>query len=113
MTEINDWESSFQTEITRAEDARSRGNEGMARVCARRAVGIVLGEYLRRRNIPAGITSAYDRLRQVEKIPDFPVDIFPLVRHFLVRISTNYTLPIDADLVMEARQIRARLIIDD
>ena len=110
MTESHGWESLYQAEITRAENARSRGNEGMARVCARRAVGIILGEYFRRRNISARTTSAYDRMRQVERIPNFPVDILPLVKHFLVRISTNYTLPIDADLVMEAKEIRSRLI---
>ncbi len=110
MTELNDWESLYQAEITRAEDARSKGNEGMARVCARRAVGIILGEYFRQRNISARSTSAYDRMRLVVKIPDFPVDILPLVKHFLVRVSTDYTLPIDVDLVMQAKQIRSRLI---
>jgi len=110
MTGTESWEILFQAEINQAEDARTKGNEGMARVCARRAVGIVLGEYFRRENIAPAKTSAYDRMRQVEKLPDFPGDVLSLVRHFLVRINPDYSLPIEADLIDEAKQIRETLL---
>jgi len=106
MTLENEWESLFQAEIRQAENARTEGNEGMARVCARRAVGIVLGEYFRRNHIPLENPSAYDRLRFLEKVPNVPDDVLALVQHFLVRVTPDYALPVDADLIAEAQQIR-------
>jgi len=38
-------QAQIDAEFKHAEQARSRGNEGQARVCARRAVGIAAREY--------------------------------------------------------------------
>ena len=46
MNQYDDCKIKYDQEINRAEKARQDGNEGMARVCARRAAGIVVGEYL-------------------------------------------------------------------
>ena len=43
----NNWEARFQSELHQAEMARALGNEGKARVCARRAAGIA-GHFLER-----------------------------------------------------------------
>jgi hypothetical protein len=43
-----------------AVEVRARGNEGQARVCARRAAGAVLREYFQRRGLPVRSPSAYD-----------------------------------------------------
>jgi hypothetical protein len=110
MTEERAWNILFQAEINRAENARSVGNEGMARVCARRAVGIVLGEYFQRNKIPLDNLSAYSRLRYNEKIPGISNDLLIKIQHFLVRVSPDYTLPVDADLIVEAQQIRRILL---
>jgi hypothetical protein len=105
-----DWESLFLAEISHAEVARSQGLEGMARVCARRAVGIVLGEYFRRNQIPVDSPSAYDRLRFLQNMPNMPDDLLTRVQHFLVRVTPDYRLPIEADLIAEAQQIRRMLL---
>jgi hypothetical protein len=110
MTEENIWETHFQAEINQAEYARSEGNEGMARVCARRAVGIVLGEYFRRNQIPLNSPSVYDRLRMIEKIPGISADLLIKIEYFLVRVNPDYTLPVEADLIVEAQQIRRILL---
>ena len=39
-----DWKVEVETEFERAKAARARGNEGQARVCARRAAGIASEE---------------------------------------------------------------------
>jgi len=46
---MNDWKDKLEIEFERAETARSSGNEGQARVCARRAAGIAIREYYARR----------------------------------------------------------------
>jgi hypothetical protein len=110
MTEGQAWEILYQTEINHAENARSEGNEGMARVCARRAVGIIIREYFRRNQIPIKNPSAYDRLRLIEKMPDISEDLLTLIQHFLVRVSLDYRLPLEVDLIAEAHQIRKVLL---
>ena len=40
------WQLNIEAEFEKAEQARRRGNEGQARVCARRAAGIAIREYL-------------------------------------------------------------------
>ena len=49
-----DWQAEIQAELEKAQQARARGNEGQARVCARRAAGIAAREYfaLARRPTP-------------------------------------------------------------
>ena len=110
MTEEQAWEIHFQAEIDQAEKSRSEGNEGMARVCARRAVGIVLGEYFRRNQIPMDSPSAYDRLRFMEKLPGISGDLLTKIQYFLVRVSPDYSLPVEADLIAEAQQIKRILL---
>ena len=39
-----DWQIKIKAEFDKAEQARARGNEGQARVCARRAAGIAARE---------------------------------------------------------------------
>jgi hypothetical protein len=112
MIEGPAWEIFFQAEITQAKNARSKGNEGMARVCARRAVGIVLGEYFRRNRIPLDSPSAYDRLRYIEKMPNISGELMTKFQHFLVRVDFNQRLPVDIDLIAEAQQIR-RILLEE
>jgi hypothetical protein len=110
MTEGQAWEILYKTEISHAENARSQGKEGMARVCARRAVGIIIGEYFRRNQIPINNPSAYNRLRLIEKMPGISDDLLTLIQHFLVRVSLDYRLPLEVDLIAEAQQIRKVLL---
>ena len=62
-----DWQTQIEAEFERAEQARARGNEGQARVCARRAAGIAVREYLTRSGIRPPSTSAYDLLNLVKE----------------------------------------------
>jgi len=110
MNDQPEWESVFQTEIEMAKLARAAGNEGKARVCARRAVGALVGEYFRRQQIPVHTPSAYDRLRYLCNSTELPVETLRLAQHFLARVSPDYTLPIQADLIDEAEQLRRRLL---
>jgi hypothetical protein len=110
MTARSTWETHFQAEIDQAEKARSEGNEGRARVCARRGVGIVLGEYFRRHQIPFEGTSAYERIRFFENMPEASSELLEMLLHFLVRVNPDYTLPVKANLIAEAQQIKRILL---
>jgi hypothetical protein len=105
-----DWQSEIQAEFDRAAKARQRNNEGQARVCARRAAGIAVREYLSRRGIRPPSTSAYDLLNLVREDPLLPSDLKRLAEHLTVRVTEEFRLPVDVDLVVEAREFCDRLL---
>lgn len=102
----------FQAEIARAELARAEGNEGMARVCARRAAGLVAGAYLRKHDLPSPGSSAYDHLRALTVLDNLDNSILQAAEHLLLRINQDHQLPVDADLIAEAHLLRDRLFED-
>jgi hypothetical protein len=105
-----DWESLFEQEIHQAEVARSVGNEGMARVCARRAAGIAIGEYLRRKGLSGLDPGAYDRLRYLSNLPEISPQARLVANHLLTRVTPEHSLPIDVDLIAETRWLKASLL---
>lgn len=110
MSNVKTWVDRFHLEINRAEAARGRQNEGMARVCARRAAGIVIGEYLIRHNLPDPGASAYDRLRLLAQLASVSEETRMTAGHFLTRIDVDHNLPVDADLVAEAKWLASSLL---
>ena len=110
MNEEKDWETQFEEEIQQAITARFANNEGMARVCARRAVSIAIAEYLNRIGIPYSGQSVQDRIQMFQSLPNIPPEIRDLSGHFLVRVDKEYQLPIDADLIAEANLLRRQLL---
>ncbi len=105
----NDWEVHYQNELQQALSARSTGNEGKARVCARRAAGILINEYFRRKGISTPGPSVYESLRFFQTLPDVPKDTYNIVDHFLERVDTHFALPEDIDLIQDARRLAQRL----
>jgi HEPN domain-containing protein len=104
------WETQIEAEFKKAEEARARGNEGQARVCARRAAGIAIREYLTRHGIRPPSTSAYDLLNQIKEEPHLPPDLKRIADHLTVRVTEEFKLPVDADLVAEARKFCEELL---
>jgi hypothetical protein len=105
-----DWQSEIQAEFERAAQSRQRNNEGQARVCARRAAGIAVREYLSRRGIRPPSTSAYDLLNLVRDDPLLAPDLRQIAEHLTVRVTEEFHLPVDVDLVAEAREFCDRLL---
>jgi hypothetical protein len=104
------WQTTFEAEILQAEQARLAGNEGMARVCARRAAGAAAGEYFRRQGIDMDSPSAYDRLRYLGDLGNISPQARQATEHLLRRLTPEFTLPVQADLIAEARLLRQELL---
>ncbi len=105
-----DWQTRFAREIKMADKARTEGNEGKARVCARRAAGIVADEYMKRRCVSTPNMTAYERVKLLQNWPDLPEGVDAVVAHMTTRVNDRYELPIDADLVAEAQWLAAALL---
>src|SRR5215213_3998087 len=99
------WQTDMEAEFEKAEQARARGNEGQARVCARRAAGVAVREYLTRRGIRPPSMSAYDLLSMLRDDPRLAQrpNLQRIADYLTVRVTEEFKLPVNADLVAEAR----------
>ena len=112
-----DWQTQIQNEFNRAEQSRARGNEGQARVCARRAAGIAAREYLSRRGQPVRISeailrtpSAYDLLKLLVEDPLLSADLRQAAVYLTLRVNEEFKLPVNVDLVAEAKKLCDELL---
>ncbi len=110
---MTDWKTALQREFEMAEAARLRGNEGQARVCARRAAGIALREYFSRHGIFARSHSAYDLLLEFTRLENVPPDLREIAARLTLRVTEEFKLPLDVDLVQDARRLCQRLLPAD
>ena len=102
---MTDWNSQLKTEFEKARQARVEKNEGKARVCARRAAGIAARAYLTRKGIQVPNMSAYDLMNLLKENVELPADMQSILDHLTMRVNEDFELPLDADLVAEARSL--------
>ncbi len=100
---MNDLKTQLRNEFEKAQQARIKKNEGQARVCARRAAGIAIRDYLSRKGIKVPNMSAYDLLNLLKEDALLPLNLKLIVDHLTVRVTEEFELPFDADLVAESR----------
>jgi hypothetical protein len=94
-----------ETELQNAERARLAGNEGRARVCARRAAGIAARVYLARQGLRLSDRSAYTALQALAEFPGLAPDLRAATLHLITRVTEEFTLPLEADLIDDARKL--------
>lgn len=118
MAGTSDWKTIFNNEINRGKKARIEGNEGMARVCARRAAGVVIKEYLHRQTVhlprlSTVLTPGASALNHLKFFVEAR-EIMPLAqeraRHFLLQLQPDHTLPGNPDLLEDAQWLSENLL---
>jgi HEPN domain-containing protein len=102
---MTDWKAQLELEFERAEAARARGNEGQTRVCARRAAGIAIREYYARRGQSVRTPSAYDLLQLLTDEPRLSPDLKQAAAYLTLRVTEEFKLPVDVDLLNEAHKL--------
>ncbi len=95
----------YISELEQAQRARAQGKEGQARVCARRAAGLAIKDYLTRKGIRSVSASALDLLNAIKEEPLLPADLKLVAEHLTLRVTEEFKLPIDVDLIAESRQL--------
>ena len=95
----------IESELEQAERARLAGNEGRARVCARRAAGIAARVFLVRHALRLRDHSAYTALQTLAEFPGLAPDLRAATLHLVTRVTEEFTLPLDADLIADARKL--------
>lgn len=110
MMHAKSWRDFTAQELELAQNARKSGNEGRARVCARRAAGYVIGEYLFRNKIDFETGSALERLRYIYSAADTHPEAKETASHFLVHTTPEHKLPIEADLIADVDLLAKQLL---
>jgi hypothetical protein len=95
----------IQAELENAERAHLAGNEGRARVCARRAAGVAARGFLVRHGVQGRSSSAYAALLRLTTFPGLAPDLQSAAVRLTTRLTEKFTLPIEADLIAEARKL--------
>jgi hypothetical protein len=96
-------EEPIALELARAEAARRAGNEGMARVCARRAAGMALR--LRHASGGEGNRDALVLLRDVAGEEGAPEGVRRAAERLIARVRADFTPAHPHDPIEDARTI--------
>ena len=95
----------IEKELANAENARQNENEGMARVCARRAAGLAAQDFLFRQGVQLRRGSAYDALKLLVSYPGLEPHLQAAAAHLTATVSQEFTLPEEIDLIADARNL--------
>jgi hypothetical protein len=103
----------IDTELAGAISARQAGNEGRARVCARRAAGLAARDFLNRHGFKPSRRergedlrgSAYQSLHTLADFPGLASELVEAAQHLTMRVSAEFQLPPGIGLIAEARQL--------
>lgn len=99
----------IERELAAAEAAWKAGNEGKARVCARRAVAIATEAWLARWPDRHWRGDAMEHLRQIQHDESFPLPIRQAAERLTTAVTQRDSAPFTTDPISDARQIIAHL----
>lgn len=110
-----DWQSKITRELRLAHQARVAGNEGKARVCARRAAGWAIKQHLLAQGVELTTPSAFQYIQYMRAQPDNPPRLSQVLDHLVARVEKDSLeadsyWPLDADLIAEARWLAEELL---
>jgi hypothetical protein len=100
----------ISVELVEAEMSRRAGNEGRARVCARRAAGLAAGAYFESRGVHSPTRSAYDQLRLLQREENLPEETRLAAARLVARVTTVGQLPHPQDPLEDARGLVKSLL---
>lgn len=109
MNNSDNWLFDYERELGRGRKARSEGNEGMARVCARRAAGIVVRAYYDQQGKALPGSNIMRHLKTLYESDDEPQPVRDVCRHFTLQITEEHVLPGDVDLIEDVQWLRSTL----
>lgn len=100
-------------ELAAGARAKDPGNEGRARVCARRAAGSAVGHWLERHPRPGWGVDARARLRALAGDEAFPESVRAAARRLTPRVTQAFALPFPEDPLDDAGVIVRSCLTED
>jgi HEPN domain-containing protein len=90
---VTNWRERGELELKRAEEALKTGNEGRARVAARRAVALTYEAWNRRAGKAEEGKNSIERLQELAADPRLPVSVRDAAGRLAARIRPDFTSP--------------------
>lgn len=100
----------IDAELQNAYAWRQDGNEGRARVCARRAAGIAIGTYYRAQTGEPASSNAYNLLRWLAKHTHASLQIRQAARRLTSHVTAEHNLPHPEDPLDDAELIIEKIL---
>lgn len=103
-------------ELTQARQAQASGNQGRARVCARRAAGWAIEAYLRGQGVTPPTPNAFKQLQYFATLPGHSEKMQAALYHLTVKLEKDSEdaeayYPVEGvDLIDEARWLAEELL---
>ena len=94
-----------QGELLLAKQSRKEGNEGRARVCARRAAGTAAQLFLDRHKKIVKSENTFQSLKTLKNTEELPERVQLAVSRLIQRVNEDHQLPPEIDLIHEARLV--------
>lgn len=95
----------IEHELTKAAKGLHNGNDGLARVCARRAVALAAQHWAEQRHLPTWQGDVMHQLRQIQDETMFPVSVRKAAQRLLTKVTEQAQLPMTTDPITDARII--------
>lgn len=95
----------IEEELTAAHDSRLKGNEGRARVCARRAAGLAIGIYFENLSGEKPPRSVYKLLQWFTEQEEIPEQLRRSAQRLTVHVTPEFELPHEEDPIHDAQAI--------
>ncbi len=99
-----------EREFATARQAAATGNDGMARVCARRAAGAAIAFWLQFNERPGWRVDAMSRILHLEADTSFPQDVREAALRLTARLTNEFTSPFSSDPVEDSKVIIRHLL---
>ncbi|NIM93971.1 MAG: hypothetical protein GTO18_09705 [Anaerolineales bacterium] len=103
--EIEKIQGSIDAEMADALESRSSGNEGRARVCARRAAGLAIGYYREQCGETQLTDNALHLLSWFVDLQEIPEELRQASQRLTVHVTPSHQLPHTEDPLEDARTI--------
>ncbi|RPH34735.1 hypothetical protein EHM92_07515 [bacterium] len=99
-----------EQEFATARQAAAVGNDGMVRVCARRAAGAAIAFWLQSNDRPGWRPDAMSRIRHLEADSSFPQEVRDAAMRLSARVTPQFTPRYSNDPVEDSNRIIRHLL---
>ncbi len=98
-------EKTINAELELARQSQKEGNEGKARVCARRAAGWAVGWYAHANSLAEPHSNALQHLGWLTEYPGIGEEIREAASRLITKLAPDGSLPFDHDPIDDAQKI--------
>lgn len=99
------WREKIDQEFAKATKGLKNGNDGLARVCARRAVALASQHWAEQHNLPAWQGDGMHQLRQIQGEITFPLSVREAAQRLLTKVTEQAHSPMTTNPITDARII--------